>query len=63
MKLSNIRQIGRFENPQNKREYNVWKGRNMQRGTDHLFYLYMGKRMLISPADFYGKWKQVQSKF
>lgn len=52
-RLTNIRELGRFRNKQTGAEYNVKKGRNMQRGTDLIFYLYRNKRQFISDADFY----------
>jgi hypothetical protein len=54
MKLSNIRSVGRYKNVATDKEVNVKQGRNLQRGTDHLFYLYRGKRQFISDRDFYG---------
>lgn len=57
-RLSNIRSLGRYKNADGK-EVNVKKGRNTQRGTDVLFYLYRGKRIFISDKDFYGSFKKV----
>ena len=53
MKLSNIRNIGRYKNTKTNKKYNIKKGKNMQRGTDIIFYLYRGKRIIISDMDFY----------
>ena len=55
VKLSNIRSLGRYRNVETGKECNVKKGRNMQRGTEVLFYLYRGQRQFISDADFYSK--------
>lgn len=58
-KLSNIRSVGRFKNEINGKAYNIYKGRNIARKTDVLFYLYRGKRMFVSDADFYSHYKPV----
>lgn len=55
MKLTNIRELGRFKNTENNKEYNIKKGRNKQRGIDVIFYLYRGKRVFISDAEFYSE--------
>jgi len=59
-KLSNIRELGRYKNIETGSEYNIKKGRNMQRGTDLIFYLYRGKRQFISDRDFYSIYEKVQ---
>jgi hypothetical protein len=56
-KLSNIRELGRFKNTETKKEYNLKKGTNKQRGTDHVFYLYRGKRVFVSDYEFYSEKK------
>lgn len=53
VKLSNVRELGRFKNVETGKEYNLKKGRNNQRGVDVIFYLYRGKRQVISDRDFY----------
>lgn len=53
MKLTNIRELGRYKNIKTGKEYNLKKGTNCQRGTDLIFYLYRGKRVFISDRDFY----------
>lgn len=53
MKLTGIRDLGRFRDSRNGKEYNVKTGRNVNRSTDHLFYLYRGTRIYITDADFY----------
>ncbi len=53
MRLSNIRNIGRYKNNINGKEYNIKKGTNKQRGTDIIFYLYRNKRIIISDLEFY----------
>jgi len=55
MKLSNIKNLGRFEHKQTCQSVNIKKGRNAQRGTDLLFYLFRGKRMFISDEEFYSR--------
>jgi hypothetical protein len=59
-KLSNIRDLGRYRNTETGKECNVKKGRNMQRGTDLIFYLYRNKRQFISDRDFYSIYKRVE---
>jgi hypothetical protein len=54
VKLTHIKELGRYQNLNTKQKVNIKQGRNMKRGTDHLFYLYRGKKMFISQADFYG---------
>lgn len=51
MKLKNIKDRGRYSFPDG-RQVNVKQGRNMQRGTDSLFYIYRGKRIFISDLEF-----------
>jgi hypothetical protein len=60
-RLSNIKPIGRFKNSDSKKEVNLKSGKNRQRGTDHIFYLYRGQRVFVSDADFYSnkKWIRV----
>ena len=57
MKLSNIRNVGRFINPETGRAVNVKKGRQVGRSVDVLFFLRSGIRVLINDADFYNNWK------
>lgn len=59
-KLSNIRALGRYKNIETGKEYNIKKGRNPQRGTTLIFYLYRGTRQFISDRDFYSIYKKVQ---
>jgi hypothetical protein len=58
-KLSNIRPLGRFKNSITGKEYNLKKGTNKQRGTDSIFYLYMGKREFVSDKDFYSIYEKI----
>lgn len=58
-RLSNIKELGRYKNNQTGKEYNLKKGRNKQRGTDLIFYLYRGKRQFVSDAEFYSNYKKV----
>ena len=53
MKLTNIRNVGRYRNTETLKEYNVKKGRQKGRSVDILYYLYRGKRIIISDMDFY----------
>lgn len=53
MKLTKITNIGRFKNKITGREYNIKKGTNKERGTDHYFYLYRNKRVFISDMSYF----------
>ena len=53
MKLTRIRYLGRYKYLINKRNYNIYIGQNVKRGTSHLFYFYRGKRIYINDSDFY----------
>jgi len=53
MKLTNINPVGRYRNTETNKEYNVKKGKQKDRSVDILFYLYRGKRIIISDMDFY----------
>jgi hypothetical protein len=57
-KLSNIQELGRYKNTETGKDYNLKKGRNLQRGTDVIFYLYRGSRMFITDQDFYHKYEK-----
>lgn len=59
MKLNNIRPLGRYKNTETGKEYNLKQGRNSQRGTDLIFYLYKGTRHFISDKDFYSDKYQI----
>jgi hypothetical protein len=59
-KLTNIRALGRFINSETGKEYNLKVGRNIQRGTDIIFYLYQNKRQYVSDKDFYEKYKKIE---
>jgi hypothetical protein len=63
MKLSNIKLLGRYINPETNRAVNVHIGKRVNRSTDHLFYYFRQKRVFISMADFYGgKWQKESIK-
>lgn len=62
MKLTNIKSLGRFHNPNTGQTVNLKIGRNVERSTDHIFYLYRGKRMFVSDKDFYSTPKQWKIK-
>lgn len=53
MKLTDIKELGRYKNTITGKSYNLKRGRNSQRGVDVVFYLYRGKRQVISDYDFY----------
>jgi hypothetical protein len=63
MRLTNIRERGRYKNTVTGQEVNVKIGRDRQRSTDHLFYQYRGKKMFISDLDFYSNkiWVRVDN--
>jgi len=58
MKLTNIRIVGRYVNPETGRAVNVHKGRKKGYGCDVLFWLKSGKRQLITDRDFYHDWEK-----
>lgn len=53
MKLTNIRDVGRYCNTETQKEYNVKKGQKKGYGVDILYYLYRGKRIIIPDNEFY----------
>jgi len=59
MKLTNIRDAGRFKHTESGREVTIKKGRKVGRSVDVLYYLRSGTRVLISDLDFYNNWKRV----
>jgi len=61
MKLSHIRDLGRYVNPNTGRPVNVKTGQRVGRGVTVLFYVYRGKRIWISDKEFYSDqtWKSV----
>lgn len=56
-RLINIRNIGKYVNAATGRSVNVKKGTRKGYDTDHIFYLYRGKRVYISESEFYNNWK------
>lgn len=59
MRLTYIINLGRYKNQDTGKEYNIKKGKNPLRGTDHIFYLYRNKRQFINDAEFYNKYTKV----
>jgi hypothetical protein len=59
MKLTNIKNIGRFRNKETGRAVNIKKGRDAARGVDVYFYLYRGRRVFIGNANFYSNFELV----
>lgn len=53
MRLTQIKSVGRFEDTRTGKRYNVKRGRNKTRSTDHYFYFYIGKRVYLSDKDFF----------
>lgn len=61
-RLSGIRKVGRYTNPETGRDVNVHTGRVVGRSTDVLFWLLQGKRQFITDREFYsGAWKEVSA--
>lgn len=58
-KLTNIISLGRFKHNETKKCYNIKRGRNLGRGTEILFYLYRGTRVVISDREFHHDYKKV----
>ncbi|MFT7614315.1 MAG: hypothetical protein ACI9J3_003297 [Parvicellaceae bacterium] len=58
MKLTNIRSVGRYTNPETGNHVNVKKGKHVDRSVDTLYYLVRGSRVIINDADFYRAWKK-----
>lgn len=56
MKLTRLRLIGRYTNPETGRPVNVYKGTRASRGDDWYFYLYRGKRHFIPEGDLRRYW-------
>lgn len=53
MKLTNIKDVGRYRNTETLKEYNIKKGQKKGYGVDILYYLYRGKRIIIPDNEFY----------
>lgn len=62
MKLSNIRNIGRYKHWNSPWGVNIKTGRWAARGTDNLFYLYRGQRIFISDRAFYSEWEKCEKE-
>jgi len=60
IKMTNIRKVGRFINPDTNRPVNVHKGRRVGRSTDHYFWILRGTRQIISQDEYFKKWKPNQ---
>lgn len=58
MRLSNIRNIGRFTN--GEKTVNIKRGTKVGYGVDITFYLFKNKRKIIDDRDFYANWGKVQ---
>ncbi len=61
MRLTNLRKIGRFINPETGRPVNVHQGRQVGRSNDVLFYLVSGKRQIITDRSFYNDWRKADA--
>jgi len=58
MKLTRLRKVGRFKNPDTDNFVNVYKGRRAGYGDSWYFYLYRNQRQFINESDFFKKWKK-----
>ena len=58
MKLTRLRKLGRFKNPDTNQQVNIHKGTRVGRNDEWFFYLRSGVRVFISEKDFYNIWKQ-----
>ncbi len=58
MKLTNIRRVGRFTNPDTGRPVNIHKGDRVNGIGSWHFYILRGERMLITESDFFARWKK-----
>lgn len=58
MKLTRIRPVGRYINPNTGRPVNVKTGRRVGRSVDIKFYLLQGTRMLINDREFSENWNK-----
>ncbi len=61
MKLSNIKNSGRYRNLITGKEYNVKNGYRKERGTDLKFYLYRGSRVYLSDREFYQEHEKISN--
>ena len=57
MKLTRLKTLGRFKNPDTGTFVNVHKGDRVGYGDAWYFYLLRGKRQFISEKDFFERWK------
>lgn len=60
MRLSHIKHVGRYEDTETGKLFNIKVGKNMQRGTDIMFYLRSGSRVYISDADFWSNKRYIK---
>ena len=57
-KLSDIRPLGRYTNTTTGSSYNIKKGRDKKKGTDHIFYYNRNSRVFINDAEFCHNFKK-----
>jgi len=60
MKLTNIRFVERYVNPETNTEVNVYKAMEVEHGVTVRFWLQGSKRNIISDADFFNNWKEAE---
>lgn len=58
MRLTNIRNRGRYINPETGKTVNIKVGRQVNRSVDITFYLLNGKRVIVDDYGF-SKWVRV----
>jgi hypothetical protein len=59
IRLRNIRKLGRYINPETRRQVNLHQGRQVGRSVDLIFFIRSGKRVFISDRAFYNEWAAV----
>ncbi len=61
IQLKAVVNIGRYKDTETGKQYNIKKGKRVNRGTDHIFYYYRGKRVFINDNIFYSdRFKKIE---
>jgi hypothetical protein len=63
MKLTNLRQVGRFKNKETGKEVNIHKGKHPERSHSYYFYLRMGKRVFVPESELRSAWVKQSDEF
>lgn len=62
LRLTQVMPLGRYENTETGKQYNIKKGKCWSRGYDWIYYTYRGKRVIIPVNEFYSdKYKKVEN--